>query len=171
LTFATRTRGKTVANVKSTAPGSVVQERVEHECLPAAFRSGRRRFASVRRIEHAWLARRPCGVGIGLCRGGRRRRCTRRQIERAFTSAAPERKHGRAQKDDGPPGRCWAVVANHDKIPNAGGTIQRLPCSGETSAITKLQRNPIAQPNFRSFSSRLSQPRACARTFFGAVPP
>src|SRR5580704_12953911 len=28
-----------------------------------------------------------------------------------------------------------------------------------------------AQPNFRSFSSRLSQVLACASTFFGAVPP
>jgi hypothetical protein len=29
----------------------------------------------------------------------------------------------------------------------------------------------VAQPNFRSFSSRFSQAFACASTFFGAVPP
>jgi hypothetical protein len=29
----------------------------------------------------------------------------------------------------------------------------------------------VAQPNFRSFSSRFSQALACASTFFGAVPP
>src|ERR1035437_9010553 len=39
-----------------------------------------------------------------------------------------------------------------------------------------LDKNEIAakfaaQPNFRSFSSRLSQVLACASTFFGGVPP
>jgi hypothetical protein len=46
--------------------------------------------------------------------------------------------------------------------------------------IASLWRDPeikeicdaiAAQPNFRSFSSRLSQLLACVRTFLGAVPP
>jgi hypothetical protein len=46
--------------------------------------------------------------------------------------AACEREHGRARKDDGPSGRSRAVIAIHDKNPQCGGTIQRLPWSGET---------------------------------------
>src|ERR1700727_3433758 len=50
---------------------------------------------------------------------------------------------------------------HHTKI----GLLWRDPYVGEFPA-----RIP-AQPNFRSFSSRLSQALACAVTFFGAVPP
>src|ERR1700716_945604 len=150
--------------------GSVVEERVENEGFLAAFGGGRRRIGSVIRIEHAGLACR-FGVAVGRCRGERLLRHIRRQVEAAFASAAPEREHGRAQKDDGPSRSRRAVSSIHSKIPNAGGTIQRLPCSGESRTIMKLQRNSSAQPNFRSFSSRLSQAFACASTFFGAVPP
>src|SRR3984893_19139926 len=108
--------------------GSVVEERVKNEFLLASFGGGRRRIGSVGRIEHAWrLARRRLVVGIGLCGGGRSRRCGRRQIERAFAPAAPEREHGRAQKDDGPSLTCRAVVAIHEKIPNAAAPYKDCP--------------------------------------------
>src|SRR5438477_12185223 len=149
--------------------GSVVEERIENERFLAAFGGGRRRIGAVIGIEHARFTR-LFGFGIRRCNRGCRRR-TRRQVEAAFASAAAERERGRAQKDNGPSRRRRAVTAGHDKIPNAAGTIQRLPCSGESGTIMKLQRNSSAQPNFRCFSSRLSQAFPCAITFFGAVPP
>src|ERR1700738_3481180 len=108
--------------------GSVVEERVENECFLAAFRGGRRRIGSVGRIEHAWgLGPSRVLGGIGLCGGGRGRRRGRRQIERPFAAAAPEREHGRAQKDDSPSLTCRAVVAIHDKIPNAAAPYKDCP--------------------------------------------
>src|ERR1700722_3167442 len=147
-----------------------IQERVENEGFLAAFGGRRRRIGSVGRIEHARFDR-SFRVALGRRRGDRLLRSVRRQIEPALASAAPEREHGRAQKNDGPSLTCRAVLADHEKIPNAGRTIQRLRYSGETRITMKLQRNLRAQPNFRCFSSRLSQAFACARTFFGAVPP
>src|SRR5215208_596228 len=135
--------------------GSVtIQERVENEGFPAAFGGGGRGIGSVIRIEHAWPAR--CRLVIGILLRGRRglRRGVRRQVERALASAAPERKHSRAQKDDGPSRRFRAVIASHEKIPNAAGTIQTLPCSGETWTIMKLQRNSCSRllsPTFALF--------------------
>src|SRR5258705_8163091 len=126
--------------------GSVLEERVENEGFFAAFGGGRQRFGAVIRIEHAWPA---CffGIGIGRCRDGCRRR-SRRQVEAAFAAAACERQHGRAaQKDDGPSRRSRAVVAIHDKNPQCGGTIQRLPCETCISIkpITKtMQPNPAS---------------------------
>src|ERR1700738_4260553 len=114
--------------------GSVVEERVENECFLAAFRGGRRRIGSVGRIEHAWRpARSRLVVGIGLCGGGRGRRRGRRQIERPFAAAAPEREQGRAQKDDGPSLTCRAIVAIHEKIPNAAAPYKDCPALARPS--------------------------------------
>ena len=119
LTFARRNRGGTVANVKSTVPGSVaVQERVEGEWSLGTSTSGRRRIGSIAGIEHARLAR-LIGLGIALDGRGRLRRRGRRQIERPLASAATERKRGRAQHNKSPSLIFWAVVASHVKIPNA----------------------------------------------------
>src|ERR1700712_3960940 len=117
---------------------SSVEKRIEDERFLAAFGGSGRRIGSGARIEHAGPARRGQVIGIGLRRGGGLRRGVRRQIERTLAAAAPEREHGHAEHYDGPSRRCWAVVAIHDKIPNAGGTIQRLPRSGETWTAMKL---------------------------------
>src|ERR1700736_987914 len=108
--------------------GSVtIQERVENEGFLAAFGGGRRRIGSVIRIEYAGLARSRLVVGIRLCRGGRLRRGARRQVEPALAPTAAEREHGRAQNDDGPSPICRAVVAIHDKIPNAAAPYKDCP--------------------------------------------
>src|SRR4249919_2311425 len=109
-----------------------VEKRIEDEGFLAAFGGGRRRIASVIWIEHAWPGG-GLGVAVGRRHGGLLCGGIRRQVEAGLASAAPEREHGRTQKDDGPSGR--AVVAGHDKIPNAAGTIQRLRCSGESRTI------------------------------------
>src|SRR5882672_9552628 len=97
--------------------GSVVQERIENERFLAAFGSRRRRIGSVGRIEHAWLAGGP--LGLGRLGSGRLRRSVRRQVEPAFASAAAEREHGRAEQNDGPSRRRRTVSTIHSKIPNA----------------------------------------------------
>src|ERR1700674_4461463 len=98
--------------------GSVaIQQRVEKERFLGALTGGRRRIGAIARIEHAWLAG-LSGRRIALDSGGRLRR-RRRQIERPLAAAASERKHGRAQQNEGPSLMFWAVVAIHVKIPNA----------------------------------------------------
>ena len=94
-------------------------------------------------------------VGVGLRRGGGLRRCARRQVEPAFAPAAPERKHGRAEQDDGPSPIAGGSCDSRQN-PQCGGTIQRLACSGEPGGARNWRKS-YAQPNFRSFSSRLSQ--------------
>src|SRR5664279_1081243 len=148
---------------------SSVEQRIENEGFLAAFGGGRRRVGSVIGIEHAGFGG-GFVVAIGRRRGDRLPGRVRRQVEPALASAAAERECGRAQNDDGP-SRSRAVVAIHDNNPQCGGTIQRLPGSGESRTTMKLQRNLRAQPNFRCFSSRRSQAFAWASTFFGAVPP
>src|ERR1700722_9072990 len=102
------------------ASSVAVQQRIENERSLGASAGGRCRIGPIAWIEHARLAR-LVGLGIDMRGGGRRlRRGGRRQIQRPLASAASERKHGSAQKDDGPSLRCWAVVAIHVKIPNAG---------------------------------------------------
>jgi hypothetical protein len=54
--------------------------------------------------------------------------------------------------------------------PNAAAPYKDWPLLARVSLIEFVAKFP-AQPNFRSFSSRFSQALACARTFFGAVPP
>src|SRR5258708_25685252 len=68
--------------------GSVVQERVENECFLAALGGDWPRFGAVSRIEHAWLARGPISLGIGLFSGG----CLRPSgatAPESFTPASP----------------------------------------------------------------------------------
>src|SRR5262249_4919928 len=111
------------------------------------------------------------GLGIGRSRlTGRHIARGRRQVQRALAATASQRQRNHAQEHDSP-SRRRAEITDHDDIPNAGRTIQRLRCYGESSGPTKLQRNWFVPPYFRCFSSRLAQALACAITFFGAVPP
>src|SRR3954470_15707944 len=148
--------------------GSVtIQERVEDEGFLAAFGGGRRRIGPVIRIEHARSARSRLMVRILLSGRCRLRRGVRRQVEHALAPAAAKRERGSRQHNDGPSRQFRAVIASHDNIPNARAPYKH--CLALASAAKLLFR--LSQPNFRSFSSRLSQPLACASTFFGAVPP
>src|SRR5437879_1111451 len=150
----------------------LIEERIEDERFLSAFGRRRGRVGSVVRIEHARLAR-GLGLAVGRCSshravwpGG-----SRRQVERPLAPAAGERKRDHAEENDGPSRGCRAQLIDHDEIPKSGRTIQRLPWEGERKRNRKLQRNWLAQPNFRCFSSRFAQAFACAATFFGAVPP
>jgi hypothetical protein len=157
------------------AHGELVQDRIEQERLLAT--TGRRRRAlidTVRGREHV-----PALAGSRLCIGIRRwsagthrlRRRLWRQIEAAFTAAASQRQSRSGQNENGPSRGRRAGRTSHSEIPKCGRTIQRLLRSGETPKSIEFSHAKPAQPNFRSFSSRLSQAFACDVTFFGAVPP
>src|SRR5215210_784283 len=108
--------------------GSVtIQERVENEGFLAAFSGGGRSIGSLIGVEHPRGARSRLVINILLRRRRRLRRSVRRQVERALASAARERKHGRAQKDDGPSRNFRAVIAIHDNIPNAPAPYKDCP--------------------------------------------
>src|SRR5258708_1882517 len=114
--------------------GSVVEERVEDEGFPLALGGSGRLVASKGRIEHGspiWLC---VGLGLAPRRGGRLRRSGRGQIKPAFAPAARKRqRHGDQNRRD-PSRRRRTGSAIHGDIPKCGGTIQRLPQSGETRA-------------------------------------
>src|ERR1700686_1941114 len=113
--------------------GSVAEERIENEGALGTLGGGLRRIASVGRIEHARFGG-PLGVGIGLYRGVRLRLCVRRKIEPGFAPAAAERQRGCAQQDEGPSLICRAVVAVHDKIPNAAAPYKDWPVLARPAA-------------------------------------
>src|SRR6185437_1081364 len=148
----------------------VAKQRVEHKRFLGAAGRGRRCVSAISRVEHA----RPGSVlGLGVSRRCPSRRHVargRRQVERTLAAATSQRQRNHAQEHHSP-SRRRAEITDHDDIPNAGRTIQRLPCDGESSRPTKLQRNSFLPPYFRCFSRRLAQALACAATFFGAVPP
>src|ERR1700722_10286586 len=151
-----------------------VQKRIESERPFGTFACGWQRAGAIVRIEQVraigfrgsrWI--RLNGGRLLLRLTG----CSRRQIERSLAPATGKRQRSGAQQDESPSSMVRAVVRSHVKIPNAGRTIQRLVCSGETLKSAQFPAEIATQPNFRSFSSRLSQALACAATFFGAVPP
>src|SRR5690348_16264189 len=148
----------------------VAEQWVEDKRFLGTAGRGRRCVNAISRVEHARLGG-VLGLGVGRrCPSRRDVARGRRQVERPLATAASQRQRDHAQEHDGP-SRRRAEITDHDDIPNAGGTIQRLPCHGESSGPTKLQRNWFVPPYFRCFSSRLAQALACAATFFGAVPP
>src|SRR6202165_625250 len=136
---------------------SVFEERVENEGFRAAFASGRPGIGAVIGIEHARLGR---GFGVAICRRrGDRLSRARRQVEPGFASAAAEREHGRAQKDDGPSLTCRAVIAIHDKIPNAAAPYKDCPVLARAGQSRNCSEISGLSPIFAVFpvaSARLS---------------
>src|ERR1700722_6341691 len=132
--------------------GSVaVQQRIENERSLGASAGGRRRIGPIAWVEHARFAR-LVGLGIDMRGGGRRlRRGGRRQIQRPLASAASERKHGSAQKDDSPSLRCWAVVAIHVKIPNAAAPYKDCVTLARPAGKLNFPRESRLSPIFALF--------------------
>src|ERR1700735_5662882 len=128
-----------------------LQQRIENERSLGASAGGRRRIGPIAWIEHARFA--PLvGLAIGLLRRGRHlRRGSRRQIQRPLASAASERKHGSAQKNDGPSLRCWAVVAIHVKIPNAAAPYKDCVTLARPAGKLNFPRESRLSPIFALF--------------------